>query len=469
MACSVATNYTRASNQDRTMTQLKAAKPTPPPLASRLRTRILVMGVAFAYFWLLYYIYLGPLRGWVYLGFPLGDYSSIDVACCLAYAMVPVALMPTTILRFSAFINWCIYFFVYVPAVLYPVLQGLRTDALSLASAIFASFLIIIVLTSGRIRTIDITLPARTWRALFIVSALVLIAYTLYIFGGAMTLSDITDVYGQRTLAGELAEGTLAGYTTGILSGCFNPIVMSLGLYYRKPWLFTLGALGQVFVYAAFAQKSTLLSPAVILALWALSIRGREISARGIAVVCLLVALAPMVTSLIFSQDNALIIENVAAIVYMRTFGMAGAITGTYFDFFSTHPQTFYSHISIVGKIIQYPYTAPLGVVIGDFMNLNMNANANFWASDGIAAAGLLGVLLIGVIIGLALRVFDAMIPNDNLAIACGAVGPSIMNLANSSFFTALLTGGLLALIFFSASLRRHELQAKTDPGEMSP
>ena len=432
-----------------------AAAPMLPVRAARTGDRILVLGAGFAYFWLLYYIYLGPLRAWDYLGFPLGNYSAFDLVCCLAYTMVPGALMPTTIRRFSAFINWCIYFFVYVPAVLYPVLQGLRPDVLSLSTSIFASFLIIIGLTAWRMRQIRITISPRTWRSLFVVGALGLTAYALSVFGGALTLSDITDVYGQRSLAGDIAEGTLVGYATGILSGCFNPLLMSLGLRYRKPWLLALGAAGQVFVYAAFAQKSTLLSPAVILGFWMLSIRGREITARGIAIFCLLIAVAPISTGLFVSQDDSVLYENVVAIIYMRTFGMVGAITGTYFDFFSTHSYTLYSHINIIGKFMHYPYADPVGVVIGNYMVLDMNANANFWATDGIAAAGLVGILLIGVIMGLAMRVFDAMIPDDNLAIACGAAGPDVMSLANSSFFTTLLTSGLLVLIFFSASWRR--------------
>lgn len=40
------------------------------------------------------------------------------------------------------------------------------------------------------------------------------------------------------------------------------------------------------------------------------------------------------------------------------------------------------------GKFVNYPYGDPLGVVIGDYMGLYMNANTNFWATDGIAAAG---------------------------------------------------------------------------------
>lgn len=437
------------------MTRLAAlASPLDAPKVGGV-DRVFVLLAALVYFFLLYYIYVGPLRVWDYLGFPLGSYDSFDIVCCFFFSMLPVALMPTTIKRFSSFINWCIYFFVYVPAVLYPVLQGLRPNVLTLATAIFVSFLAMIGLTALKMRPIRIQLSARAWRALFIVGYVSLIIYSLSVFGGTLTLVDITDVYGQRSLAGELAEGTLAGYATGILSGSFNPLLMSLGLRYRKRWLVGAGIAGQIFVYATFAQKSTLLSVAVIIALWLLTMRGRTINSRGIAIFCLLMAITPLALGLLVDQRDSAIYENVAAIVYMRTFGMVGGLTGTYFDFFTTHAQTLFSHINIIGKFVHYPYGDPLGVVIGDYMGFDMNANTNFWATDGIAAAGIAGVLLIGVVMGLAMRVFDAMIPEENLVIVCCAAGPDVISLANSSFFTTLLTSGLLVLVFFSATWRQ--------------
>lgn len=420
--------------------------------SARTRDRFFLLGASFVYFWILYYIYLGPLRLWDYLGFPLGQYSTFDLACCFVFSMLPAALMPTRIRRFSAFINWCIYFFVFVPVLLYPVLQGLRPDVLTLTTTILASFLVMIGLTAARIRRIQIRLSPLAWRFIFVGGWIGLMAYSISVFRGTLNFSDITDVYGQRSAAGELAEGTLAGYATGILSGSFNPLLMSLGLRYRKAWMVCLGIAGQVFVYATFAQKSTLLSVAVILALWLLMMRRRTISSLGIAIFCLLIAVAPMILSILVDQQDSVVYENLAAIVYMRTFGMVGGLTGTYFDFFSTHAQTLFSHINIIGKFVDYPYGNPLGVVIGDYMGFDMNANTNFWATDGIAALGVTGVLLIGIVIGFVMRLFDAMIPEENLKVACASAGPVIISLANSSFFTTLLTSGLLVLIFFSAT-----------------
>ena len=138
----------------------------------------------------------------------------------------------------------------------------------------------------------------------------------------------------------------------------------------------------------------------------------------------------------------------------MRTYGMVGALTGTYYDFFSQNPQTLYSHINVMGMFIRYPYAASIGEVIGDSMGFDMNANANFFATDGIAAAGLAGVLLIGAVVGLALRAIDAVVPRANAPLLCGAAGPALISLANSSFFTTLLTSGLMLLVLLCALWR---------------
>lgn len=97
-------------------------------------------------------------------------------------------------------------------------------------------------------------------------------------------------------------------------------------------------------------------------------------------------------------------------------------------------------------------------------MGFDMNANTNFWATEGIAAAGVADMLLIGIVIGLAMRLFDAMIPEENLVIVCCAAGRDVISLANSSFLTTLLTNGLVVLIFFSASWRQRNAHAKAEP-----
>jgi len=303
--------------------------------------RIFHLLAALAYCCYMYYVHVGPRQVWEYLGLLPRDFDSFDTACCLVFSMLPVTLMPTTINRFSAFINWCIYLIVYVPTVLYPVLPSLHPNMHTLATAIFVSFLIVIGLTAIDIRLLRIQLSAHAWRVLFNLSYLSLAVYSLSVFASMLTLLDVTDVYGKRSLVGDFTEGTLTDYAVNILSGSFCLLLMSIGLQHRMRWLVGVSMVGQVFACATLAQKSILLL-------------------------------------------------------------------------------------------------------------FHINTNPTY----GIATAGIAGVLLIGIQKLDVMRVVDAMIPEDNLAVTCGAARPNVISLANSSHFTTLLTNGLLVLIFFSAAWR---------------
>jgi len=137
----------------------------------------------------------------------------------------------------------------------------------------------------------------------------------------------------------------------------------------------------------------------------------------------------------------------------MRSYGMGGALTGVYGEYFSTHPYTYYSHVNVVGLFIPYPYKLSVGEEVGfDLMGRWLNANANFWATDGIAAAGYAGVVLIGVIVGAFLVFCNGTMKSEIRRLAFISFIPFIMSVSNSSFFTSLFTGGggvLLVLLYF--------------------
>ena len=101
-----------------------------------------------------------------------------------------------------------------------------------------------------------------------------------------------------------------------------------------------------------------------------------------------------------------------------------------------------------------------LGYMVGDrvYGNSAVNANANLFAWDGLASAGALGVLVIGVIAAAWLRMFDLMSRSVNKEFVILVTLPLAMTLSNGSLFTVLLSfGGLfwLAIFWFGNVLRR--------------
>jgi hypothetical protein len=127
----------------------------------------------------------------------------------------------------------------------------------------------------------------------------------------------------------------------------------------------------------------------------------------------------------------------------MRTYGLAVALTVVYAEFFLTRPYTAFSHISIVSSFVPYPFEQSLGQEVGySLVGNTLDANANFFATDGVASAGNLGVVLVGLIIGSILILANGIIDERNRRLAFTAVIPFIMMACNTSIFTALLTGG---------------------------
>jgi hypothetical protein len=428
----------------------RPARPARPRLRLRLGVsfaRLSIVAWTSLYFGLLAYIYAEEFERWAYLGFWYAGTDALRLGICYALCIIPGLVLRLQVRPYSTFIHWLIYYFIYIPAVLIPVLQGLRDDVLLLALALFVSFGTIILFPRiPPLRSVP-KVSKRTFWLAFSASYVLLFSYALFIFRNDLSLPGFEDVYSQRSIASDVATGTLVGYATGILSGCLNPFLLAVGLVYRRKVLFALGLVGQVFVYSTFALKSVLASILVLLVFYRFLLRTPTIRIGKLPVLICASIVLPLLFVRLTDLDESPLINNLVTLVFMRTYGMVGALTGIYHDFFTDHPVTLFSHINIVGQIIPYPYPLSIGEVIGESLGFDMNSNANFFATDGIASLGTAGIVVMGFVAGFCLRAIDRFVPPANLRLLCIASTPVAMSLANTSLFTTLLTGGLLALI----------------------
>src|SRR5438046_10196153 len=76
-----------------------------------------------------------------------------------------------------------------------------------------------------------------------------------------------------------------------------------------------------------------------------------------------------------------------------------------------------------------------------------LNATAHLWATDGIAGLGLPGVLLMSVFCALVFWLLDSVANRHDPRFTALATTYAAYNIANISFFTSLLSGGLMLLI----------------------
>ena len=256
-------------------------------------------------------------------------------------------------------------------------------------------------------------------------------------------------VYEQRFANAELGTGIVIRYLSSWLSMLFAPLCLAFGIVARRPFYFVVGTAACVVTYLATAAKFALLLPLFFLAVAAVFGGGRL---RWLfPATCLLLSGAVVLLSRVQPGESAAFL--VSSLLLYRILGNSGLLTVLYYDFFTFFPQTNYTHINIVGSVLgSYPYgNQGLGQVIGDFFfNDRTNANANFWATDGFAAAGALGLVAVSVLVAILFVAINAVTRGYNRHFVVLCFLPFTLSLLNTSVFSTLWSGGgLLLLAFF--------------------
>ncbi len=402
-----------------------------------------------AYQWV-YIAWLYPLFGYLGFGYEQVHPAYLLLAC--AFCVLPSVWMPMTLTRPSQLIYWVLYAVVYIPSVIAPLNMGLSPpfQIAGLMLTFFAGFAIIGASYSMpllRIRHIRLS-GGLFWSGLVCV-ALLFYSWIIYVFRGNVRLVSLADVYDLRFGADIFLAGSYVGYAVAWMASVINPFLMGWGLYYRRRLVFLIGAAGQVLLYSTAGMKSILLS-VMIIPLFYFLIRdkilpfGLKFVWGLVSLYLLLIGVATLMGEEI-SEPSFLLLS----LVFMRTFGFPGMATGLYHDFFQDFPRTYLSHVNGINWFLDYPYESSIGIEIGSYYSGNpeLNANAHFWATDGIAGFGLLGILFVSLFCAIVFWVLDSVADRHNPLFASLVVSFVAINLSNSSLFTSLLSGGFGFLI----------------------
>ncbi|PDQ17707.1 hypothetical protein CN311_28700 [Mesorhizobium sanjuanii] len=288
----------------------------------------------------------------------------------------------------------------------------------------------------------------------FFIFYLSAIAFYIGTYRGMMSFSAMDEIYDQRARFGAMQASTLALYLTGWLSNAMNPYLLAVGLFDRtRRWAIAVGLAGQVIVFMAFAGKMMLVILIVTFGFYFFAINKGRISAPRLAFGFAMLTASSFAMLVATDYQPVGTTLDMVALIYMRTLGIQGAMTGVYADVFSSSPLTYWSHMNIMNMIIDYPYKVPLGYVVGSRLvgGTGFNANSHFWATDGIAAYGMPGVVIMGAVLGLLLSLANKVVTPDRLPFAATVSIPFIMSLGNSSLFTSLVTGGGLIMVMMIA------------------
>lgn len=427
----------------------------------------LVTGYTLVYIQLYSYMSLS----WAYLGATYDD-PGIAIVGLLAITtgFMSISVPDWRAKLHQSFLYGTLFLILYIPCAITPYLQNYVGKDVALTSHIALSVGFLLMSFIGQINSSPFLWRAR-WSqdtAAVAVLAVAIIAnvYIFVVFRNQLELVSFLNVYERRFASDSVAAGTVVIYVIGMLAGAVNPVLLSIGMNYKKPFYIAYGIVSYLLIYAAIAQKSYIISiflAAGVFFLFSIT-KLRNLSMLLMPGFLLAVSLYFLLLTSggQYTAGDASVQGQLVSIIAFRTLEMPGILYGCYLHFFEIYEKTFYTHIGVVGNIFGYPYGQfQLGQIVGQFISPDgslesMNANANFLATDGVAAIGLTGVVLMCGLVGLLINLWSRAFGGLKIQFLAPAVFPMLMSLSNASLFTTILTsgGGLLFLIlcFWSSS-----------------
>jgi len=230
------------------------------------------------------------------------------------------------------------------------------------------------------------------------------------------------------------------------LRAALLPVLM---LYYlcKSKWLkYGLTFLGFVLLFMLDQQKMTIIFPVAITAIYfAIKYYNDKVGSRFHLFLFLIFIIVPL---FIVKHDSNPISLVFSLIFVYRIQCMAGIQFQKYIDFFEIHdnPFTYYTHIGVVKRITGlYPYDMSIGEVINAGEG---NSNATFFLMDGVAAAGLIGCIIVGVLFIIVKSILNSLSQVYKVPLLTALFLFPLQSLMNVSLFTSLVSHGILVLFF---------------------
>jgi hypothetical protein len=401
---------------------------------------------------------------WGYYGFSFNPFGAGDFAYVLALSIIGALFLPRTATTPSSVVLWQLFVIVYVPIV---------TISMALTPFAFAEYgLALAGLCVGFVAACRIAgsverpvaagggLPSTTLEyavfAVWIVSSLLLIV----LYRDVVAFSALDEIYAQRELT-SAEVGTGVAYLRTYYSGVISPLLIITGLL-RRNWLFlTAGLAGFVFTYAIDAQKITLAMPLAIIGLHRL-FGMREAWHSLAALTAYLFAFIAGLVLLYLVGGGEMPFpggQTTLDIAVFRMIALPGLTFTQYADLFGDQGLTYWSNTRGISLVVPPPAAFAndpswpnLGYIVGDhyYGSRLVNANANPFSGEGVAAAGPIGVVVIGCVLGVWLRVLNWTARGWDPRFATLVMVPVGLSLTNGHLATVLLTfGGAMWPLFF--------------------
>lgn len=440
------------------ITALTSLRPaTSSPLVEPGAT--LRFGAALFYALLCVIIYERLSYRWAYFGFIWASPSIGEIIAAMTLAALPALALPRAAKNLFQFAAWALYFAVFAPSILIPVLQHLQasgevwllTGTIALGASVFA--------LASRWPAKALPAPRQVQFAersiLGVLTGIFVLGYgfILVAHGAAIEFTSFADVYEQRAEFNRGAGG-LMNYVVPMLANVVNPMLLAVGLKRRNPALIVLGIGGSVLSYGTFALKQHILTPFFVIGTYSLFNASGRCRISGIPLALITVSLLSLPFVATYDPVGG-VMGTVLTMLFVRTLLLPGVITGLFSSYFSIYPHTYYAHSNIGRLFAHYPYgDLSVGQVVGYYLipsndgNL-WELNGSFVVTDGIAALGITGIVVAFVICIAVMHLMARAAAKVEPAVIFPAAVPFLITLANTSLFSSMLTGGGIFLTLF--------------------
>ena len=392
---------------------------------------------------------------WGYSFFPLGykEYSFILFSIFITSLVTPIKINTP-----SGMIIYTLYIIVVIPSIV--ITLSLQQNAFDKYYFILISLVIgylIISLASLLTSCISNNNYNQVYPGIkaeyFFIFLWVFMFFSLwYLFRDVISFASLDSVYLQREAGRNrnLFEGYMQTYLPNVVCSA----LMAFGLL-KKKWLYIIFAIsGYLLMYGITAERTVFLMPFILYALYRYMNTKRNQKNLLIAfnlfisVIFILVGYIP----------NGAVREFIGFYIVTRIFSIPGVMLSLYHDVFSETAYTFWSHIRGLSFIIPTPSIfldnkdwPSLGYIVANYrLGVDSNSNANLFATDGVAAAGGLGIIVISLVLMFYLIILDYLSRNVDPKFKVIVIFPVGLTLTNGSLATILLSfGGLFWLLFY--------------------
>ncbi|MEE0706528.1 MAG: hypothetical protein UCH28_09135 [Adlercreutzia sp.] len=292
------------------------------------------------------------------------------------------------------------------------------------------------------------------------------VLYASWTYTGFRISLDLDAVYDLRLEAREYSLPFPLPYLIGIAKVAL-PLFSVYYLWKRQYALFGLMCVIQLLLFSLDGSKSSLFSLALMALVFLCIRRPSKLLILGLLT---LGAFLCLVAYLAFARPEML------SYLVRRMMFVPALLNAEYFDFFQTHPIDLYAQ-SLLSKIgFDSNYNEGIPFIIASIYHgaPEQSANNGLFA-DAYANLGIVGCIIMPALYVALLRLFDACVAKLPLRFSFAATVPLVITLISSSFFTALISHGLVFYLVILLLLSRcHEefgqndalRPAVTDPDE---